>query len=158
MLARLLLLFIIVPMVELFLLIELGRWIGTIPTLLLIIVTGFLGAFLVRRQGIQVLGRIRGEFSQGRLPADSIFDGALILLACAFLMTPGILTDVVGFSCRSPATRQLFKAVLLSRLQKAVENGQIVTVTHWQRTTPTRPEPDNVIIIDPDDTPKNQSR
>ena len=71
-LTRLLLLFILVPIVELILLVEIGQLIGTLPTIALIILTGVLGAFLVRRQGIQVLARIRTELQGGRLPAMSL--------------------------------------------------------------------------------------
>lgn len=150
MLARLLLLFIIIPVVELFLLIEIGQFIGTLPTLLLIVITGFLGAYLVRLQGLQTLTRIQTELQTGKLPAGSIFDGAVILIAGAFLLTPGILTDAFGFLCLIPATRELLKKVVLLRVQRAIQQGQIVTMTHWSAKP--RVEPDNVIIINPDKT------
>ncbi|MCB0214772.1 MAG: FxsA family protein, partial [Anaerolineae bacterium] len=85
MLAKLLLLFIIVPAIELFLLIEIGRQVGALPTLGLIIFTGALGAFLVKRQGLQILQKIQMEMSDGRLPAEALVDGLIILLAGAFL-------------------------------------------------------------------------
>jgi len=150
MLGRLLLLFIVVPIIELFLLIELGKLVGTIPTISLIMITGFLGAFLVRRQGIQVMTRIRTELQGGQLPAESIFDGAVILVAGAFLMTPGVLTDIFGFLCLLPATRSMIKQLIWARLQMMVQSGNIFVATH-QTGRGYRKEPDNVIIIDPDD-------
>ncbi len=149
MLARLLLLFILIPTIELILLIEIGQLIGTLPTIALIIFTGILGAFLARRQGVQVLTRIRAEFQTGQLPADPIFDGAIILVAGAFLMTPGILTDTLGFLCLIPATRRAIKKAVWSRMEGAVRNGQIFTVAYRGGGYQDRSE--DVIIIDQDD-------
>ncbi|MDM8530688.1 FxsA family protein [Anaerolineales bacterium HSG25] len=153
MLARLLLLFIIVPMVELFLLIEIGQRVGTLPTLGLIMVTGFVGALLAKRQGMAVLKRIQTDSQAGRVPAESIFDGAMILVAGAFLMTPGILTDTFGFLCLFPPTRQFLKRLIWSQLQRMVQNGQIQfsASSFYQGGAMPRREPDNVIIIDPDE-------
>ena len=90
---RLLLLFILVPAVELVLLIEIGSRIGTLATLALIVGTGALGAILARRQGLRTIRQIQRELEAGRLPTDSLMDGVLILVAAALLVTPGILTD-----------------------------------------------------------------
>jgi UPF0716 protein FxsA len=107
--SRLLVLFVVVPVVELVLLIEIGRQIGTLPTLGLIVVTGALGAYLARRQGLGVLQRVREEMAAGRIPAAPIVDGILILVAGAVLMTPGVLTDAFGFFCLIPPCRELLK-------------------------------------------------
>jgi UPF0716 protein FxsA len=122
--ARILLLFTLVPLLELALLIEIGRRIGTIATLALILITGVLGAFLARRQGLAVLQRVRSELHQGRLPGQPIADGVLILLAGAMLITPGILTDALGFACLIPATRRLIKAAIWRRLKSAIDRRQ----------------------------------
>ncbi|MFQ5896876.1 MAG: FxsA family protein [Candidatus Methylomirabilia bacterium] len=127
---RLLLLFISVPAVELASLIELGRQIGTLATLGLIGVTGMLGAFLARRQGLGVLRQVRAEMAAGRLPAGSIVDGIIILLAGALLITPGILTDAVGFLCLIPASRKIIKTALWRRLERAVRDGQVRVSVH----------------------------
>ena len=148
-LGRLLLLFIIVPALELILLIEIGRRIGTLPTIGLIVFTGILGAFLARRQGLQVLRRMRTEMQAGQLPADSIFDGVIVLIAGAFLMTPGILTDTVGFLCLIPATRRVIKNLIWSRLKRAIDRGQIYTATY--RGPRSQNDSEDVIIIDHDD-------
>ncbi len=123
---RLLLLFILVPAVELALLIEVGRVIGTPGTLGIIVLTGAVGASLARWQGLRVLRDLQAESAAGRLPADSLMDGAIILLAGALLITPGILTDVFGFLCLVPATRALGKRAVRRRFEKAVREGSVV--------------------------------
>ena len=120
---RLLLLFLIVPIAELYLLIEIGQRIGTISTLALIFLTALLGSALARRQGLGVLRRMQSEMAEGRLPASSIVDGVLILLAGAVLITPGVLTDLVGFLVLIPVTRGLIKAYLWKRIERAVKRG-----------------------------------
>ena len=114
---RLLLLFIAVPAVELILLIEIGQRIGTLATIWLIIVTGIVGASLARRQGISTLARLRRDLDGGRLPAEAIVDGVLILVAGAVLITPGVLTDLFGFLLLVPACRGLVKRSLKRRFE-----------------------------------------
>lgn len=123
--SRLLLLFIVVPVVELVLLIEIGQRIGTLATLALIIVTGALGAYLARRQGLGVLRRMREEMGTGRIPAAPIMDGIIILIAGAVLMTPGVLTDAFGFFCLIPPCRELLKRHLKARFERAVRRGDV---------------------------------
>jgi UPF0716 protein FxsA len=122
---RLLLLFVVVPAVELALLIEIGGRIGTPATLGIIMATGVIGASLARRQGLAVLRRLQEEANAGQLPADPIIDGVFLLVAGALLVTPGVLTDVVGFSCLVPAFRNLVKGVLRRRFERAVREGQV---------------------------------
>lgn len=149
MLTKLLLLFILLPAIELVLLIEIGQFIGTLPTLALIIFSGVLGAFLARRQGIQVLTQMRTQLQAGQLPADSIFDGVIVLVAGALLITPGILTDTLGFLCLVPPTRRVIKRVIWSRIERSIRNGQIFRTTN--NKPPYQAEPEDVIIIDSDD-------
>ena len=130
MIAKLLLLFILIPIVELFLLLEIGKLIGTLSTLAIIVCTGILGAFLARRQGISVLYQIRIELANGRLPASQLADGVIILLAGALLITPGVLTDVFGFLCLIPASRKIIKNVLWRWLERFVHDRRIHFSTH----------------------------
>jgi len=102
---RLLLLFILLPAAELALLIEFGSRFGTLHTLILIVLTGIVGASLARSQGLGVMGEIQQEVAAGRLPTNSLVDGVIILVAAALLVTPGILTDAFGFLCLLPAFR-----------------------------------------------------
>jgi UPF0716 protein FxsA len=145
---RLLLLFILVPAIELAILIEIGSHLGTLPTLALIVSTGMLGAFLARMQGLSVLRKAQEQMQRGELPAGSLADGVLILVAAALLVTPGVLTDATGFLLLVPRVRQAVKGLLLRRFRRAVEDNEIqVQVAGFgesPRTGPTydlRPEP-----------------
>ncbi len=120
---RLLLLFIAVPVVELVLLIEIGQRVGTLATIGLIMGTGIVGASLARQQGISTLARLRKDLDDGRLPAEPLVDGVLILVAAALLVTPGVLTDLIGFLCLVPACRRLLKRSLKRRFERAVREG-----------------------------------
>ena len=121
---RLLLLFILVPAVELILLIKLGGIIGLFPTVGIIVLTGFLGAALTRMQGLAVLRRMQQEMAAGQMPAGSIMDGVIILIAGALLLTPGFLTDIVGFSCLIPGVRSVIKRFAQARVERAVREGK----------------------------------
>ena len=129
---RLLLLFVVVPAVELMLLIEVGGRIGTLATVGLIVVTGVAGAALARRQGLGVLARLQRETAEGRLPAESLADGVFILVAAALLVTPGILTDVVGLLFLVPAFRSVAKRILWRRLERAVRERRVQMHVHFE--------------------------
>jgi UPF0716 protein FxsA len=122
---RLLLLFVALPAVELALLIEIGGRIGTGATLALIVTTGVVGASLARRQGLGVLRVLQSEIAAGHLPAASLLDGAIILLAGALLVTPGVLTDAFGFLCLIPAFRRALERGLLRRMERAAREGRL---------------------------------
>ena len=141
--AKLLLLFILVPATELALLIEIGSRIGTMNTLLLIVMTGVLGASLASRQGLEVLRQIQAETAAGRMPGSAIVDGVIILLAGIVLMTPGILTDILGFLCLVPATRALIKARLRKTLERAAREGRAHVVVDIQTPDPYGAGPSN---------------
>jgi len=104
---RLALLFVLVPLVELMLLVQMGRWIGLLPTVALVVLTGILGAALARLQGLATLIRFRQAVAEGRLPHREIVEGILILIAGAVLLTPGLLTDATGFLLLVPPVRRL---------------------------------------------------
>lgn len=129
MLARLLLLFTIVPIVELMLLIPLGQWIGLWPTLGLIVVTGVAGAVLGRQQGVAAWRRITEDLGAGRIPSDSLLDGLAVLIAGAFLVTPGVLTDVAGMALLIPPMRRPLKGYLKRRF-KGMLSSDNVTFMH----------------------------
>ncbi len=115
MLLRLFLLFTIVPIVELWLLFQIAQRTSLWFTLGLVIVTGFLGAWLARLEGWRTVARIQRELSEGKLPGDALVDGLLILVAGAVLITPGVLTDILGFGLLLPPVRRLIKARLQRR-------------------------------------------
>ncbi len=122
---RLLLLFIAIPVVELFLLIEIGQRVGTLTTVGIIMATGIVGASLARQQGMNTLARLRADLAANRLPTDPIVDGVLILVAAAVLITPGLLTDLAGFLCLVPAFRRLVKRYLKRTFVRAVREGTV---------------------------------
>jgi len=117
-LLRLFLLFTVVPFVELMLLIRLSQLHGLAVTLTLIIGTGIVGTLLVRWQGFVIMQRIRAEMAQGTPPTDALMDGAMILVAGALLITPGILTDLVGFLLLWPLFRMFIRQALRKSIMK----------------------------------------
>jgi UPF0716 protein FxsA len=119
MLFRLFLMFALVPLVELALLIRVGSYVGVPATMALVLTTGAAGAYLARNQGVQAWQRLQRELQAGRFPADEIFDGVLVLGGGLLLLTPGLITDVVGFSALIPATRALIKSQLMRRVRPA---------------------------------------
>ncbi len=122
---RLILLFTIIPILELALLIEVGRQIGTGPTVGLVLLTGFVGAFLAKKEGVSVLYRVKESFTDGQLPTDDLLNGVFIIVGGAFLLTPGLLTDFGGFICIIPYTRNILKKILYAKLQRLVATGKI---------------------------------
>jgi UPF0716 protein FxsA len=119
---RLLLLFTVVPLLELFLLVKLGTVVGVGPTIALVIFTGVLGAWLARQQGLGVLRRLRAELEAGRLPAGALIDGLLILVAGAVLLTPGLLTDALGVVLLVPPSRAVVRRIVVERFARGKEN------------------------------------
>jgi UPF0716 protein FxsA len=122
---KLLLLFIAVPVLELALLIEIGKYLGILPTIALMFGTGLLGAFLARRQGLTTLREARSKIEHGEIPVGSLVDGVLILIAAALLITPGVLTDALGFLLLLPPFRKKVMAALLRRLKRAADGGRL---------------------------------
>lgn len=122
---RLLLLFTVVPVVELYLLIQLGRATSAEAVVALVLLTGVAGAALAKHQGTGLLRRIQEDLREGRLPAEGLVDGLLILVGAAFLITPGILTDLVGFCMLIPLTRLAFKRAVKRWLQHKIETGSM---------------------------------
>lgn len=135
MFGRLFLLFTIVPLVELYLLIKVGEVVGALNTVLLIIGTGVLGAYLARLEGLRTLNQINMNLANGIMPAEELVDGVIILVAGLLLVTPGILTDVCGFLLLAPFTRNVFKRWLRRKFDRMVASGNIRTYSHgdWHK-------------------------
>jgi UPF0716 protein FxsA len=119
------LLFVGVPLLELFVLVQVGQWVGVWPTIGLVVLTGFAGAALARLEGLRTLWKIRGELAQGRVPGSALLDGFAILLGGVLLLTPGILTDLVGFSFLLPPTRKLLLGRIRKSLERRLKSGAI---------------------------------
>ncbi|MBL7131888.1 MAG: FxsA family protein [Candidatus Omnitrophica bacterium] len=129
MLGYLILLFTVVPIVELALLIKIGQYIGVGYTLGIVVLTGIAGAYLAKLQGLITLRRIQGDINNGRMPADKLFDGVLILCSGILLLTPGLLTDLIGFMGLVPFTRNLFKQWLKHKIKDIIAQGRVITIT-----------------------------
>ena len=128
-LGRLAFLFIIVPIIELMILIELGRVLGLLPTLLLILLTGAGGAILARFEGLRVFFQFRESIAQAQIPGQAVLDGLSVLIGGAFLVTPGVLTDVLGFSLLLPLSRHWIQRRIRSRLEQKIKDGTIHVVS-----------------------------
>ncbi len=122
---KLLIVFTIVPVIELYVLIEAGRQIGVGATILMVFLTGIAGAYLARSQGFNLINRIQMELNQGRIPAEEMMDGAMILAGGLLLLTPGFCTDLFGFCLLTPVTRQFFKVWLKKWLDLKIKRGEI---------------------------------
>lgn len=128
-LGRLALLFVIVPVIELALLIQIGQVVGLLPTVALVVFTGVTGAWLARAEGLRVFFQFQRELASGRLPGQSLLDGISVLIGGAFLLTPGVLTDVLGFSLLVPVTRRWIQGRVRKRLERGIADGTIRVVT-----------------------------
>ena len=117
MLLKLFLAFTIIPIIEIYLLIEIGSMFGALTAVTLVILTGFLGAFLARMQGLQTLYRIQESLREGRMPSGELLDTLLIVIAGLVLLTPGFLTDSAGFLLLIPATRNSIKYWLRRQIE-----------------------------------------
>ncbi|MGO1295717.1 MAG: FxsA family protein [Vibrio sp.] len=111
-----LLLFIAVPIIEIGLFIQVGGFIGLWPTIGLVLVTAFVGASLVRSQGLQTLMSVQQRVQQGEIPAQQILEGVLLAVAGVLLLTPGFMTDILGMAVLLPAPRKKLAAYLLTKV------------------------------------------
>ena len=102
----LLLLFLLVPLAEIYVMIKVGGIIGALPTVLLVVLTAVAGAALARIQGLATLQRLQATLARGEAPAIEMFEGVLLLVGALLLLTPGFITDLLGFACLIPLTRR----------------------------------------------------
>jgi UPF0716 protein FxsA len=130
--AKLALLFTVVPLVELYLLLLIGDFLGFWPTVTVVIATALVGAWLAKREGRRVLGQWRESLSAGRMPEEGVLGGVLLLVGGVLLVTPGVLTDVVGLALLVPFTRarvaDWLRPRIEARLQRGVDAGSIQVV------------------------------
>jgi len=128
----LLLLFTVVPLVELYLLLLLGRLLGFWETVLIVLVTGIVGAWLAKREGLRVFRRWREAIAEGRMPEEGVLGGLLVLVGGVLLVTPGVLTDVVGLLLLFPPTRRLVADRLRRSAERRIQDGTVRVVTFNQ--------------------------
>jgi UPF0716 protein FxsA len=123
----LLILFIALPIAEIYVIIQVGQAIGILPTLALLILDGFIGAALARSQGGAAWDRFNRALSGGRVPARETFDGAMIILGGALLLAPGFITDVIGFSLLLPPTRAMLRGFVARLARRRIAVSWIFT-------------------------------
>jgi len=123
---KLFLLFLIVPVLEIYLLIKVGSLIGGLATVATLLAVSLLGAYLVRSQGFMIMAQIRQELAGGRLPAAQMLDGALVFVGGVLLMTPGFFTDFLGIFFLIPASRRVIKMWLGLWLQSRLAKGSFM--------------------------------
>ena len=123
--SRLFFLFILVPLLELYILIKIGGALGAFQTVALVVFTALLGVVLVRFEGLRTLQQIRQSLSQGIVPAEEMVDGVLIFIGGILLITPGVLTDLFALVLLIPYTRTIFKRWLRRRFERMVAAGNV---------------------------------
>ena len=111
------LLFILIPIIEITVLINVGQAIGTWYTVGLVLLSAFIGVNMLRYQGLSTLARAQQRISSGEMPAQEMVEGLVLAVGGALLITPGFVTDIIGFCCLIPATRQAFVKVLMTRFK-----------------------------------------
>lgn len=113
--------FIVVPVVEIFLITQVASQLSWLPTIALVIAVSMVGAWLVRREGLGVISRVRSGLSSGTLPTNELADGAMIFFASALMLTPGFLTDALGLALLIPPIRALLRPPVIAFFKKRVE-------------------------------------
>jgi UPF0716 protein FxsA len=124
-LGRLALLFVVVPLLELALLIQMGRIVGFWPTIAVVVFTGLTGAWLARTEGLRTMWKLRDDVTNGRVPGQTIMDGMAVLAGGALLLTPGIITDAIGFGLLFPATRHAMQKRVMARIERSIQEGAV---------------------------------
>lgn len=125
MLFRLFLAFTLIPVAELYILIKIGSVVGSLNTILLIILTGLAGAHLAREQGMHTMMKVRQSLNQGIMPAEELTDALIILVAGIVLLTPGLITDVAGLLLLFPPTRSRVKRFVKEQFNRNIQSGHI---------------------------------
>lgn len=123
---KLLIFVTLLPILEIYILMESGRQIGAWPTVLLVVLTGIAGSWLMRQQGFAILAKAQSELAAGHLPANSLLDGILIIAGGILLLTPGFCTDLAGASMLIPGTRHTWRIWLARWLKTQITSGRLV--------------------------------
>jgi UPF0716 protein FxsA len=124
-LLALVLIFVVAPIVELYVIIQVAHVIGGWETLALLLVESFIGAWLMKQQGRGALRRLTQSLNEGRMPTKELVDGGLILFAGALMIAPGFITDALGYLLLIPPTRAVFRGLLMRRFRSRLESGVI---------------------------------
>lgn len=126
------LIFIVVPLIEIYILIEVGSIIGVLPTIALVVITAVIGSAMLRHQGFATLRKAQQSMDRGAMPAEALVDGVFIVIGGALLLTPGFFTDAVGFLCLLPAGRKWFVAQATKRVELARAQAEASGGPEWR--------------------------
>jgi len=143
MLLPLVLLFIVVPLVELYVIIQVGQAIGAVPTIVILLADSLLGSMLMRSQGRAVWRRFNEALAAGRPPAREVLDGGLVILGGAFLLTPGFVTDIIGLVLLLPPSRAVVRGALVRRFSRGLVMSVGRRTARRRPTTPPVPDGDH---------------
>jgi len=124
MLPKLILAFTVIPFIEIYLLMKVGYYVGAFNTLAIVILTGLLGAWLARLEGVRTAMKVRESLRRGELPAEEMLDAVLIFMAGVVLLTPGFVTDLAGVAILVPKTRYVFKRWLRKKFDEWIANNK----------------------------------
>lgn len=130
---KLLVLFTLVPLVELALLIKLGGYIGIIPTIAIVAGTGVIGVSLARSQGLELISRVKNQVNSGRVPSDQLLEGVFILIGGAMLLTPGLITDTTGFLLILPFSRKWLRERVKVRIKSWLRKKGFDNLNYYYR-------------------------
>lgn len=161
---RLFLLFTLVPLIEVMLLVRIGGWLGAGPTLLIVVGTGAAGAWLARREGIRSWRAVQSELARGHLPTDHLVHAVIILVAGIVLITPGVITDVLGLLLLIPPVRssliahlhngfahQIKRGNFTVKITEPFSSGSFEEVGRQERTGSTWPSGREILVEDESD-------
>jgi len=118
--------FVVLPLVELWVLIQAGGAIGVINTLVLVVAVSAVGAWMVRREGFGLLARVQSRLRSGEVPTNDLVDGLLVAMAGALMLTPGFVTDGFGLLCLFPPSRAVIRRALIARYKDRIIVGSTV--------------------------------
>jgi UPF0716 protein FxsA len=154
--ALLVLALVVVPLVEIYLLVQVGQVIGALPTIALLIAMSLLGGWLLRREGTKTWRAFRAATGSGRVPAREVADGALVIFGGALLLTPGFATDALGLALVLPPSRAVFRRLLTGLVAKRLGMPGMVGGLAYDSVRRRRGRPDVVegeVVDRPDDPP-----
>lgn len=143
--------FIVLPVLEVYVIVQVADGIGWPEAIALVILVSLAGAVLTKIQGFTVWARFQAQLAQGRMPSNELVDGGLVLIAAALMLTPGFITDFVGLFLLVPFTRPLVRRPILNRIRRRAENHQAYRV--WTSATGWRGGP----VVDTDATPTDRT-
>jgi UPF0716 protein FxsA len=151
---------VIVPIVEIWVLLQVGQLLGVLPTVVLLVAMSLLGAYLLRREGARTWRAFRAALSSGRLPAAEVADGALVIFGGALLLTPGFATDAFGLLCVLPPTRAVLRRVLTRQVARRLSLGTVLGGGGVRPPSSRRRPGDTVVdgeVVHPPDDPGRPS-